>query len=134
MNVFETDRFRLTVPAGWKAFKVNDRILQICKGGEQDSDILRFPYLQLNFSGDAYMLPPSKDGYYDVIDILPMTLGRYTWQGFVCESMGFRVAMLYTGEGRRQFQVSANLETPLGKIEMTDADVKEILASLSEVE
>lgn len=131
MKVFETNHFRLTVPSGWKAFKVNDRIIQICKGGEKDSDILSKPYIQLNFSGDTYMLPPSKDGYYDIVEIEPHTLGRYTWQGFECESMGFRVAMLWTGEGKRQFQVSANLETPLGKMDMADADVREILASIS---
>ena len=131
MNVFKTDSFCATVPHGWKAFKVNDRIMQICKGGVIADDILRLPYLQLNFSGDAYMLPPSKDSYYDVTDIAPLKLGTYTWNGFVCESMGFRVAMLWTGEGKRQFQVSANLETPNGKIEMTDSDVLEILESVS---
>lgn len=130
MNVFKMNSFHLTVPSGWKAFKVNDRILQICKGGEKDSDILSKPYMQLNFSGDAYMLPPSKDGYYDIIDVQPMKLGRYTWQGFISDSMGFRVAMLWTGEGKNQFQVSANLETPLGKIEMTDSDVQGILSSI----
>jgi len=41
------------------------------------------------------------------------------------------VAMIFTGEGKRQFQVSANLETPIGKIEMTDADVQSILASVT---
>lgn len=131
MTDFKMDSFRVTIPAGWKAFKVNDRVLQICKDGKKDSDILSKPYMQLNFSGDAYMLPPSKDGYYDVTDIAPLALGAYTWKGFACESMGFRVAMLWTGEGKRQFQVSANLETPLGKIDMTDADVLEILASVS---
>lgn len=131
MNIFKTDSFCVTVPHGWKAFKVNDRIVQLCKGGVLSGDILRLPYLQLNFSGDAYMLPPSKDGYYDVTDIVPLTLGTYTWQGFICDSMGFRVAMLWTGEGKRQFQVSANLETPLGKIKMTDADVLEILESIA---
>ncbi|MBQ4150631.1 MAG: hypothetical protein IJC81_02360 [Clostridia bacterium] len=134
MNVFKTDSFRLTVPSGWKAFKVNDRSLQICKGGEKDSDILSKPYMQLNFSGDAYMIPPSKKGYYDIVEYEPIMLGKYIWQGFECESMGFRVAMLWTGEGKRQFQVSANLETPSGKIEITDFDVQSILASISENE
>lgn len=131
MSVFKTDNFCVTVPPEWKAFKVNERVLQICKDGKKDSDILSKPYMQLNFSGDAYMLPPSKDGYYDVTDIPPRQFGKYTWQGFECESMGFRVAMLWTGEGKRQFQVSANLETPLGKISMSDKDVLEILASVS---
>lgn len=131
MCTFKTEQFCLTVPRGWKAFRVNERVVQVCKGGVLAGDILRLPYLQLNFSGDAYMLPPSKDGYYDIADIPPHVLGRYTWQGFACESMGFRVAMLWTGEGKRQFQVSANLETPLGKIDMADADVREILASIS---
>lgn len=131
MSVFKTDSFCVTVPPEWKAFKVNERVLQICKDGEKDSDILSKPYMQLNFSGDAYMLPPSKDGYYDIVEIEPHTLGKYTWQGFECESMGFRVAMLWTGEGKRQFQVSANLETPLGKISMSDKDVLEIIASIS---
>ena len=134
MSIFEMDNFRLTVPSGWKAFKVNDRIIQICKGGVNAGDILRLPYIQLNFSGDTYMIPPSKVGYYDITDFPLQTIGKYTWQGFECESMGFRVAMLWTGEGKRQFQVSANLETPLGKIKMTDADVTEMLASLSVAE
>jgi|GEM_PF-1355404 len=132
MKFFETNTFRVAVPDGWKAFRVNDRVVQICKGGEKDSDILTKPYMQLNFSGDTYMLPPSKSGYYDIADFPPRSLGSYTWQGFACESMGFRVAMLWTGEGKRQFQVSANLETPLDKIDMTDADVLEILASVCE--
>ncbi len=131
MKSFETETFRIAVPEGWKAFKVNERIVQVCKGGNRDGDILSKPYIQLNYSGDAYMLPPSKTGYYDVTDIPPQVLGGHTWQGFACESMGFRVAMLWTGEGRRQFQVSANLETPQGCFEMTDADVLEMLASVS---
>ncbi|MBE6679112.1 MAG: hypothetical protein E7598_01170 [Ruminococcaceae bacterium] len=131
MSIFKTDSFCITVPQGWKAFKVNERVIHICKGGEKDSDILSKPYMQLNFSGEAYMIPPSRSGYYDITDIPPITLGNYTWQGFECESMGFRVAMIFTGEGKRQFQVSANLETPIGKIEMTDADVQSILASVT---
>ncbi len=134
MSIFEMDGFRITVPHGWKAFKVNDRILQICKGGEKDSDILSNPYLQLNYSGDAYLLPPSKDGYYDIVEYKPFKLGRYTWQGFECDSMGFNVAMLWTGEGKRQFQVSANLETRLGKIGIGDPDVRELLASIAPID
>ena len=131
MDFFETNTFRVAVPDGWKAFKVNDRIIQLCKGGVLSGDILRLPYIQMNFSGDAYMLPPSKDGYYNVTDIPPRVLGSHVWHGFECDSMGFHVAMLWTGEGKRQFQVSANLETPSCKISITDADVLEILASVS---
>lgn len=134
MSIFKTDSFRLAVPDGWKAFKVNDRIIQICKGGEKDSDILSKPYVQINFSSDTYMIPPSKAGYYDITDFPPQTIGKYTWQGFECESMGFRVAMIWTGEGKRQFQLSANLETPLGKIKMTDADVLGILSSVAPID
>ncbi len=132
MKVFETESFCLTVPSGWKAFKVNDRAVQLCKGGILASDILRLPYMQINFSGDTYMISPSKDGYYDITDIPPIALGGYTWQGFECESMGFHVAMLWTGEGKRQFQMSANLETPSGKIDMSDKDVLEILSSVAD--
>ena len=132
MDVFNMDSFCFAVPNGWKAFKVNDRTVQICKGGEKDGDVLSKPYIQINFSGDSYMLPLSKSGYYNVTDIPPHTLGRYTWQGFECDSMGFRVAMLFTGEGKRQFQVSANLETPLDKISITDTDVTQMLASICE--
>ena len=130
MNIFETESFRFSISHGWNAVKVNERAVQVCKGGESAADILRYPYFQLNFSGDAYMLPPSKSGYYDVIDIEPLTLGKYTWRGFECDSMGFRVAMLWTGEGKRQFQMSANLETPQGKINFFDTDVKAMLASI----
>ena len=131
MNIFETESFCFVLPQGWNAFKVNERVVQVCKGGVSANDILRFPYFQLNFSGDAYMLPPSKSGYYDVIDIEPLTLGKYTWRGFECDSMGFRVAMLWTGEGKMQFQMSANLETPQGKITVTDAEITEMLSSIS---
>ena len=131
MNIFETKSFRFSISHGWNAVKVNERAVQVCKGGESAADILRYPYFQLNFSGDAYMLPPSKSGYYDVIDIEPLTLGKYTWRGFECDSMGFRVAMLWTGEGKGQFQMSANLETPQGKMEVTDGEITEMLASIS---
>lgn len=134
MSIFEMKNYRLTVPDGWKAFKVNDRIVQICKGGEKDSDILSKPYMQINFSGDSYMLPPSKDGYYDISDLSPMKLGRYVWQGFSCESMGSHVAMLWTGEGKRQFQMSANLETPSCSIDVEDKDVQSILASITTID
>lgn len=33
MKVFEAKGFKLTVPSGWKAFKVNERVVQLCKGG-----------------------------------------------------------------------------------------------------
>ena len=33
MKVFEANGFSLTVPSGWKAFKVNERVVPLCKGG-----------------------------------------------------------------------------------------------------
>ncbi len=128
-NVFNGAGFQITVADGWQAFPINERVLQLRKKveGKEFSQL----YMQLNYSGDAYMLTPSKYGYYNITEYDSFTLGDFTWNGFSCDSMGFRVAMIWTGTGTHQFQISANLEAPEGKIDFFDEDIWAMLASIT---
>ncbi|MBQ8836133.1 MAG: hypothetical protein IJ002_01330 [Clostridia bacterium] len=127
-EIFYGAGYSITVADGWQAFPVSERVLQLRKsvGNKEFSQL----YMQLNYSGEAYMLTPSKYGYYDITDYPCFTAGNFTWNGFSCDSMGFRVAMIWTGVGTHQFQISANLEAPEGKIDIFDEDIQAMLASI----
>ena len=141
---YDTTKFSVDVPAGWKAFKMTDMFssdsdstdptkVEICKGGESELDILSHPYMIIYYyDKDSYLSAPSSEWYDEPVDLEPMEIGGRTWNGFTAKSIGYPIATLWTGEeGEDQFQISIWLEMSEGKIALTDADVQAIIASIT---
>lgn len=138
-ETYDTGNISALVPNGWKAFPVSDLFdsydgeydptaLQICKGGENDFDLFTKPYVQINYYPDNTMYV-SSDWYDDVVDLDPMQIGGYTWNGFTCNNMDYPTAVLYT-DGDVQIQITMILENDGGKIALEDVDVQAIIASI----
>ena len=141
-EVYDAGNVQVLVPGGWKAFGVSDIFgedgamdpdaVQICKGGETELDLWSKPYIQINYYGaDTDMMQPSKDFYDNAEDIDPMTIGSHTWNGFTCESLGAKIAILWAEDGDHQYQASVYLEAGDETISLTDADVQAILESVT---
>jgi len=141
-EVFDAGEVKALVPAGWKAFPVEDfwsdeegvmdpTVIRIIKGGESDMDLFTHPYIQINYYGpDTTLWEPDMEFYDNGVELEPLTTGSHTWQGFTAESIGTPIAMLWTEEGDIQYQVSVTLEGSAGKITLEDADVLAILESI----
>lgn len=147
-ETFDAGNFSAAVPQGWKAFAsqdlfseeenaVNPNQLSICKGGETEFDLFSKPYIQFDYYGpDREMMRPSKDLYQESADLEPITAGDYTWEGFTAVSGGNKLAILFTevGEGEHQYQATLWYEVNGTAFALTDADVLEILASVTPAE
>lgn len=138
-ETYDAGNVSVLVPDGWKAFPVTDAFeeydgeydptaVQVCKGGEEEWDIFTKPYMQINYYPDNSMYV-SSDWYDNVVELEPMQIGGYTWNGFTGTSLDYPMAVLYT-DGDVQIQVSITLENTDGKISLDDADVQAIIASI----
>ena len=138
-ETYDAGNVSALVPDGWKAFPVSDLFdeydgdndptaLQVCKGGETEWDVFTKPYIQVNYYPDTE-LSIYKDLYDDVVDLDPIELGGRTWNGFTCSSLDYPIAIFWT-EGSEQIQVTVNLGTTDGTINVDDADVQAIIASI----
>ncbi len=138
-ETYDAGNVSVLVPDGWKAFPVTDvfeeydgeydpTAVQVCKGGEEEWDIFTKPYMQINYYPDNSMYV-SSDWYDNVVELEPMQIGGYTWNGFTGTSLDYPMAVLYT-DGDVQIQVSITLENTDGKISLDDADVQAIIASI----
>ncbi len=141
-TVFDAGEVCVSVPDGWKAFNVYDMFaedpntikptdVRVIKGGESDADILTNPYVEIVYYGPSKdLVPPTKDFYDEATDIEPFTAGGYTWEGFTALSFDTPLALLWTSDGDIQYQANIWLEASDGKIELDDADLIAILASV----
>lgn len=67
----------------------------------------------------------------EAVDLEPVTIGDYTWNGFTGKSIGTPIAVLWTGEeGEDQIQLTICLKNG-DKISLEDADVQAIIASIT---
>lgn len=143
-EVFDAGNFSVDVAKGWKAFPSKDLFsdeenamdpdrCSVCKGGETELDLFSKPYIQFDYYGpDREMMRPTKDLYDKAEDLEPITAGETTWEGFVAESAGTKVAILFyeTDEGTHQYQACFWFGSNGDEISFTDADVLEILSSV----
>lgn len=143
VTTFEVGNFTVGVPAGWTAFTttdmfaddpntVNPNQIQICKGGETQFDLFSKPYVQFDYYGpDKTMMRPTKDIYENGADLEAITAGEYTWEGFTADSGDNKLAVLFLEiDEERSFQATVWYNVDGNAINLTDADVLQILASV----
>lgn len=141
-EIFSTGAVQALVPEGWMAFSQSDvfsddpnaldpNVILICKDAESDVDLMSNPLVRIDYYGpDTEMGGGLKDWYSDPVDLSPMQLGKYNWEGFTTEEYGL-MAILYTEDGDYQYQATVYLETDGGTISLEDEDVQAILASVA---
>ena len=142
-ETYNAGNFSALIPEGWMACPVSDMwsddpnatdpdALQIIKDGTSEFDILTKAYIQFNYyAPDSDLMTPSSEWYDEAQDLEPIVTGNITWNGFSAVSGGNKMITLYTGEaGAVQYQATlwCNGEHT---IDVTDADVQAILASLN---
>jgi len=132
------------VPEGWKAFPFysggdeSPNTFSIHKGALTTMDQWYTPGVQIQIfpDGSGFGSNIQKDMYEDVMDLAPLTLGDYTWEGFSGLSKDNSgeytrpFALLWTDAGNDKIQVTVWLEMEEITITLLDADVQAILASI----
>lgn len=137
---YDTGNFKVTVPSGWKHFPqrelgsndpnaMDPNRLQIVKGATTDMDVFSKPSLLISYSATGTMLV-AKDFYDDVEDMEDVVTGDHKWKAFRCTSAGYKTIVLFEEQGKIQYQVSIIYEIGDEKIDLNDADVQAILASI----
>lgn len=144
-ELFDAGNVTAPVPAGWKAFTQTDYssddpnaidpdIVQICKGGETQTDIFIKPYIQINYWGPDGATTDFEylKSIYEQVELLePMQIGPYLWEGFSTTDYGTTNIILYTQNGEYQLQASISCGEGNDAISVEDADVQQILAGVT---
>lgn len=138
MSIFNSGRFRVTVPDGWIAFsgtdsggKVTPKKVHIYKGISLQTDIFTHAGITVCFFGkEDYYLSP-RHFYENIVDIEPLPLGPYTWNGYTCTSLGYPYTMLNTEKDGYIFQVMILMKNKEHEISLDDTDVRLIIGSLT---
>ena len=138
MRIFDSGRFRVTVPDGWMAFcgtdsggKITPKKVHIYKGISIQTDIFTHAGITVCFFGkEDYFLSP-KHFYENVVDMEPITIGLYIWNGYTCTSLGYPYTMLDTEQDGCIFQVMILMKNGVHEILLEDADVKRIIGGLT---
>lgn len=140
-ETFNVGAFSVYVPGGWKAFPVADvfaeepdavdpEVIEICKGGEAQTDIYSKPYVRLSYYDPDTIMGRDKSFYEDVKDLDPVVAGNFTWEAFSCTSFGYPMTILWMADGDHEYQAIVYTDQADGTISVNDADVLEILASV----
>ena len=141
MSIFDSGRFCVTVPDGWMAFcgtdsggKVTPKKVHIYKGISLQTDIFTHAGITVCFFGkEDYYLSP-RHFYENIVDMEPITLGPYTWNGYSCTSLGYPYTMLDTERDGCVLQVMILMKNRENEISLDDEDVKLIIGSLTVAE
>ena len=139
MTLFESERFRITVPDGWMAFfgtdsngKITQKKVHVYKGISLETDIFTHTGITVCFfDREDYYLSP-KHFYDNIADIEPRTIGAYTWNGYTCTSLGYPYTMLEAKHDGCVFQVMILTKNGEYEISLADTDVQTILTSLTQ--
>jgi len=141
MSIFNSGRFSVTVPDGWLAFcgtdsggKATQKKIHIYKGITFQTDIFTHAGITVCFFGkEDYYLSP-KSFYDNIVDMEPISIGSYTWNGYTCTSLGYPYTMLDTKQDGYIFQVMILMKNRENEISLDDEDVKLIIGSLTVAE
>ena len=138
MSIFDSGRFCVVVPEGWMAFcgtdsggKVTPKKVHIYKGISVQTDIFTHAGITVCFFGkEDYYLSP-KHFYENIVDMEPLPIGPYTWNGYTCTSFGYPYTMLDTEKDGYIFQVMILMKNGEHGISLDDTDVRRIIGSLA---
>ena len=136
MSIFNSGRFSVTVPDGWLAFcgtdsggKATQKKIHIYKGITLQTDIFTHAGITVCFFGkEDYYLSP-KSFYDNIVDMEPISIGSYTWNGYTCTSLGYPYIMLDTEKDGYIFQVMILMKNGEHGISLDDTDVRLIIGS-----
>lgn len=138
MRIFDSGRFCVTVPDGWMAFcgtdsggKITPKKVHIYKGISLQTDIFTHAGITVCFfvKEDYYLSP--RHFYENIVDMEPLPLGPYTWNGYTCTSLGYPYIMLDTEKDGYIFQVMILMKNGEHGISLDDTDVRLIIGSLT---
>ena len=140
-TVFSNGCIELDVPECWKVFssldsdgKITPKKVHVYKDASVDVDIFTHAGITVCMYGKSeYYLSP-KFFYDDVCDIEPFTVGKNTWNGFSCTSLGYPYIILDTKQDGCTIQVMILLQNGDRKISLDDEDVKKIIGNISVTE
>ena len=138
MRIFDSGRFCVTVPDGWMAFcgtdsggKITPKKVHIYKGISLQTDIFTHAGITVCFFGkEDYYLSP-RHFYENIVDMEPLPIGPYTWNGYTCTSLGYPYTMLDTEKDGYIFQVMILMKNGEHGISLDDTDVRLIIGSLT---
>lgn len=138
MRIFDSGRFCVTVPDGWMAFcgtdsggKITPKKVHIYKGISLQTDMFTHAGITVCFFGkEDYYLSP-RHFYENIVDMEPLPLGPYTWNGYTCTSLGYPYTMLDTEKDGYIFQVMILMKNGEHGISLDDTDVRRIIGSLA---
>ena len=138
MRIFDSGRFCAVVPEGWMAFcgtdsggKITPKKVHIYKGISLQTDIFTHAGITVCFFGkEDYYLSPRRF-YENIVDMEPLPIGPYTWNGYTCTSLGYPYTMLDTEKDGYIFQVMILMKNGEHGISLDDMDVKLIIGSLT---
>ena len=138
MRIFDSGRFCVTVPDGWMAFcgtdsggKITPKKVHIYKGISLQTDIFTHAGITVCFFGkEDYYLSP-RHFYENIVDMEPLPIGPYTWNGYTSTSLGYPYTMLDTEKDGYIFQVMILMKNGEHGISLDDTDVRRIIGSLT---
>lgn len=138
MRIFDSGRFCVTVPDGWMAFcgtdsggKITPKKVHIYKGISLQTDIFTHAGITVCFFGkEDYYLSP-RHFYENIVDMEPLPIGPYTWNGYTCTSLGYPYIMLDTEKDGYIFQVMILMKNGEHEISLDDTDVRRVIGSLA---
>ena len=123
---------------GWMAFcgtdsggKITPKKVHIYRGISLQTDIFTHAGITVCFFGkEDYYLSP-RHFYENIVDMEPLPLGPYTWNGYTCTSLGYPYTMLDTEKDGYIFQVMILMKNGEHGISLDDTDVRRIIGSLA---
>ena len=138
MRIFDSGRFCVVVPEGWMAFcgtdsggKITPKKVHIYKGISSPTDMFTHVGITVCFFGrEDYYLSP-RHFYENIVDMEPLPIGPYTWNGYTCTSLGYPYTMLDTEKDGYIFQVMILMKNGEHEISLDDTDVRRIIGSLA---
>ena len=137
---YDTTVFTASIPDGWTAVPVPDMLkkfdgktnpeqLYVIKGGTTADDIMKFPYIWVNYYKDAKVYASAKSMYENPQDIT-VSVGSENWEGYTYTSAGYPGCCLTYKQGDSLWVCLFVLENGENSISVDDKDVQSILSSL----
>ena len=137
---YDTTVFSVSVPEGWCAADVSDVLkkfdgktnpeqLYIIKGGQTADDIMKFPYIWVNYYKDASRYASARSMYEKTEDIT-VEIGGEKWEGYTYTSSGYPGCCLTYKQGESLWACLFVLKNGDNSISVDDRDVQSILSSL----
>lgn len=147
-ETFDTGKFSVLVPTGWKAFEtpdmwsdeegaIDDTSLAVYKGAEKEIDMLLKCGMNFKYFESETNYFDSRELYDEASDISPIKTGDLTWEGFhatmeITEDSAYHYTVLTTKkENGALMQVTILEENEGETISADDADVRAILESVT---